>query len=82
MAYGRDDDPAARSGGRAVARRGAHAGSAARIDGRLLEQLCQLGREVVREPVPQHLIDIVRATKAHGRRAQPSCGRDEAEPPL
>jgi hypothetical protein len=34
----------------------------------LIEQLCQLGREVVHEPVPQHLIEIVHASKARRRR--------------
>jgi hypothetical protein len=72
MAHGRNGNPAARPERRA--------GSAARINERLIEQLCQLGREVIHEPVPQHLIDIVRASKARRRRKQHSPGRDRSKP--
>jgi hypothetical protein len=71
MADGRNGNPAARPERRA--------GSAARINERLIEQLCQLGREVIHEPVPQHLIDIVRPRKAR-RREQPATGRDRSKP--
>ena len=72
MADGRNGNPAARPERRA--------GSAARINERLIEQLCQLGCEVIHEPVPQHLIDIVRPRKARRRREQPAPGRDRSKP--
>jgi hypothetical protein len=68
MAEGRPDNSSVRTAGRPAARDGPHAGSAARINDRLTEQLCQLGREVVHEPVPQHLIEIVQAREARRRR--------------
>jgi hypothetical protein len=80
MADGRNGDPAIRSVGRAETRDRIRAGSASRVNERLVEQLCQLGRELIHEPVPQHLIDIVRARKARRRRAQSSPGRDRSEP--
>jgi hypothetical protein len=50
-------------------------GNAARLNERLIEQLCQLGREVIHEPVPQHLLDIV-------QRRDQSSNRDRPEPGL
>jgi len=72
MADGRNGDPAIRSVGRPEMRDRTRAGSASRANERLIEQLAQLDREVIHEPVPQHLIDIVRARKARRRRKQPS----------
>jgi hypothetical protein len=80
MAEGRNGDPVIRSAGRAETRDRIRAGSASRVNERLIEQLCQLGREVIDEPVPQHLLDIFRARKARRRRAQSSPGRDRSEP--
>jgi hypothetical protein len=68
MADGQNHHHSVRSVGHPAPRDGAHARSAARINDRLIEQLCQLGREVVHEPVPQHLIEIVHASKARRRR--------------
>ena len=68
MADGRKDIPFVRSVGRPASRDGTGGRSAARINERFIEQLRQLGREVVHEPVPQHLIEIVQARKARGRR--------------
>ena len=73
MVDGRNGNPAVRPERRE--------GNAARLNERLIEQLCQLGREVIHEPVPQHLVDIVRARKARRRRDRPS-GRDRPEPGL
>jgi hypothetical protein len=66
--------------GNPAARQDARARSAARINDRLIEQLCQLGREVIHEPVPQHLVAIVRARKARRRRARPAPRRDRSKP--
>ena len=68
MDNGRNDNPTVRSVERPATRDGTRARSTARVNERLIEQLCQLGREIVHEPVPQHLIDIVRASKTRRRR--------------
>ena len=80
MADRRNGDPTVRSVGRSATLARTRAGSASRVNERLIEQLCQLGREVVHEPVPQHLIDVVRGRKARRRREQPSSDHDGAEP--
>jgi hypothetical protein len=82
MADGRNGNLAVRSVERSAPLARTRAGSASRVNERLIEQLCQLGREVIDEPVPQQLIDVVRARKAGRRSEQPSPGPDRSEPSL
>jgi hypothetical protein len=80
MADAHNGNPAVRSGGRSATLARTRAGNTSRANERLIEQLRQLDREVIHEPVPQHLIDIVRAKKARRRLKQPSSGHDTGEP--
>ena len=71
MADRRSHDCRVRSMGRMEAR-AARAGSASYASERLLAELRELGGELIDEPIPPHLVAILRSTGLRKRRKQRS----------
>jgi hypothetical protein len=59
----RNHDCRVRSRGRTEARARASVGSASYASERLIAELRELGRELIEEPVPPDLVDIVRSAR-------------------